>query len=136
MKQELIDIISSQNQRMNGQLIEQPVKEYVEKILKNAAILTYVANGNIAGFVAYYCNDPLKDVAFLTMLCLTKDNTQKGVGSYLLNCSITDVRRKGFINYDLEVKENNNAAIALYKKTGFELIGNVGSTQKMRKHIQ
>ncbi len=135
MKQELIDIISSQNKLMNGGLINQPVEEYVEKILNKASLLIYMIHGTIAGFVAYYCNDPLKQRAFLTMLCIAPENTGKGIGSYLLNCSIADIKSKGFIIYELDVKENNTAAIQLYKNAGFEIAGFTNSQLKMKKEI-
>src|SRR5450432_3569667 len=101
MKKALINIISNQNDRMNGSFIEQPVEEYVEKILKNASLMTYIIQGHIAGFVAYYCNDPLHEFAFLTMLCIAPEYEGKGIGRHLLNCSIADIKSRGFKKYEL-----------------------------------
>ena len=135
MKQLLTDLINQQNNLLNGSLIKQPVEEYVEKIMKNANIVTHTIQGRLAGFIAYYCNDPQQELAFLTMLCVVQEHTGKGIGSHLLNHSINDIVSKGFKCYELEVNENNLPAIQLYKNAGFEIRAIVDDTLKMVKVI-
>ena len=136
MKQALIDMISNQNNQLNGGFIDQSVEEYVEKIYKNANLQLYTIQGNLAGFVAYYCNDPKKEFAFLSMLCVNPEFARKGIGKYLLNCSIEYVKNKGFFNYRLQVKEYNHAAIQLYKTAGFETTGVLAGTMSMNKRMK
>lgn len=135
MKEALINLINNQNKKVIGGFIEQSVPEYVDKILKSAYIQTYMVEGEIAGFVAYYCNDPKQQHAFLTMLCIAPEYIGKGIGRHLLHCSITDIKNRGFITYELEVKENNLPAIHLYKVAGFEIVGILDGTIKMKKDI-
>ena len=121
---------------MNGGFIDQPVEAYVEKVIKNAYIFSYMIEGRIAGFIAYYCNDPSCELAFLTMLCIDPGYAGKGIGKHLLNCSITDIKNKGFHSYVLEVKKDNLPAIQLYKNAGFEITGEDDHFCKMKKVIK
>jgi len=136
MKQALIDMISNHNNQLNGGFIDQSVEEYVEKIYKNAHLQLYIIQGNLTGFIAYYCNDPLQQLAFLSMLCVKPEYAKKGIGKYLLNCSITDIKNKGFSYYGLQVKENNLAAIQLYKSVGFEITGISPGILSMNKRMK
>jgi hypothetical protein len=54
MKRALIDMISNQNNQLNGGFIDQSVEDYVEKIYKNAHLQLYIIQGNLTGFIAYY----------------------------------------------------------------------------------
>ena len=135
MKQSITNLINQQNRLLNGALIYQPADEYVEKIIKNANIVTHSILGQLAGFIAYYCNDPGYEVAFLTMLCVAPEYTGKGTGRRLLHYSINDISLKGFSRYELEVKETNLPAIQLYKSAGFEITAIVDDKLKMTKAI-
>lgn len=133
MKQLLTDLIYQQNSLLNGSLIKQPVDEYVEKIMRNANIITHSIQGQLAGFIAYYCNDPQRGLAFLTMLCVAPEHRGKGIGSNLISYSICDIKSKGFKRYELEVNENNLPALQLYKNAGFEITTVSEHTLKMIK---
>ena len=122
MKQELIDIVNRQNSLMAGRFIDKPVVPYIEKILNFAILVTYHSQGQLAGFIAYYCNDLDNKIAFLTLLCVRPEFVGKGIGQYLLNCSIEDVKNKGFVSFQLEVNKDNQPAFHLYKRAGFEVI--------------
>jgi ribosomal protein S18 acetylase RimI-like enzyme len=136
MKRALIDMISNQNNQLNGGFIDQSVEDYVEKIYKNAHLQLYIIQGNLTGFIAYYCNDALQQLAFLSMLCVKPEYAKKGIGKHLLNCSIAYIKNKGFCNYGLQVKENNPAAIELYKTAGFEITGISAGTLSMNKSMK
>jgi len=136
MKRALIDMISNQNNKLNGGFINQSVEEYVEKIYKNAHLQLYIIQGNLAGFVAYYCNDPEQELAFMTMLCVGSEYSRKGIGKHLLHSSISYVKDKGFSSYGLEVKEYNLPAIQIYKNAGFEIIGISEGILSMNKKLK
>lgn len=136
MKQALIEMICNQNKQMDGKFIDQPVTMYVEKIYNNANIQLYTVQGNLAGFVAYYCNDPSKDISFLTMLCVDSQYLGKGIGKHLLHSSISYVKSMGFSNFGLEVKEYNQPAIKIYKNAGFEITRISEGTLSMNKRLK
>ena len=118
---------------MNGLLIQQPVKEYVQKIMEKANILTYSEQNTVVAFAAYYCNDPSLEMAYLTMLCVKQQSAGKGIGRLLLNASIQDLQNKGFRSYLLEVKKDNDIAIRFYSKNGFSIADEDGNSFKMKK---
>ncbi|MDN3655877.1 GNAT family N-acetyltransferase [Ferruginibacter paludis] len=135
MKQELIDIINDQNTVTNGRFIDKPVVPYVEKILNFAILVTYHTQGQLAGFIAYYCNDIVSKIAFLTLLCVKPEFAGKGIGQHLLNCSIEDVKSKGFTSFHLEVSKDNQLAIHLYERAGFEVISSMDKLFLMKKDL-
>ncbi|MEZ5896297.1 MAG: ribosomal protein S18-alanine N-acetyltransferase [Parvularculaceae bacterium] len=72
------------------------------------------------GFVMWR---PLGDEAEILTLGVSPDGRRKGVASALLARSILDARQAGAARMFLEVGARNVAAIALYRKFGFEQIG-------------
>lgn len=61
--------------------------------------------------------------AELITLAVAGGKRRRGVGSALLAASMTDLRLSPAREVFLEVQENNAAAIALYKKFGFAIVG-------------
>ena len=51
------------------------------------------------------------------------EKRQEGIGSLLLGAVIRSTEESGVTYWILEVREGNEAAIALYKKFGFEVVG-------------
>jgi ribosomal protein S18 acetylase RimI-like enzyme len=135
MKQELIDMINNQSLLMEGRFIDQPVSPYVEKILNFAILVSYHIQGQLAGFIAYYCNDIDNKIAFLTMLCVKPEFSGKGIGHQLLNFSMEDIKNKGFNSLHLEVKIDNHPAMNLYKRAGFEVTNSTGKLVLMIKNF-
>lgn len=132
MKQALIEMINNQDKLLDGGFIKKPVEDFVDKILLYARIQTYIVDGQIAGFIAYYCNDPKQELAFLTMLCIAPIHAGKGIGRHLLNCSIADVKQRRFSYFELEVTEGNKPAIQLYVNAGFKIIDAAEGYLKMK----
>ena len=56
-------------------------------------------------------------------ISVRKDYWGKGVGSGLMNLLLDFCRKNGATTIELEVRSDNERAIALYKKFGFEKIG-------------
>ncbi len=56
-------------------------------------------------------------------ISVRKDYWGKGIGSGLMNLLIDFCKKSGAEAVELEVRSDNEAAIALYKKFGFEKIG-------------
>ena len=80
-------------------------------------ILTYVEKDKIIGFLLYsLIYDRIEIEQFEV---ITKER-RKGIGDKLLNYLIEKYKEKDIKNITLEVKEDNIAAINLYKKYGFK----------------
>jgi [ribosomal protein S18]-alanine N-acetyltransferase len=121
MKEQMKDLLLRQNDEQDGILVSISIEDYLNKIISNATIASYTITGKIAGFMAYYNNDPIKKNAFLTMLLVDKVHQGKQIGNLLLDLSIQDLKKSGFHSYSLEVLKTNKKATQLYEKFGFEV---------------
>lgn len=119
MKHEIKQIITSQPEVLAAIQKVSELDLYVDKITRLATLIPYYTDSVLNGCIAYYANDPLKANAFLTILVVDPRCKGQGIGKLLLDFSITDLTRKGFHNYRLEVSKLNQAAITLYKNAGF-----------------
>ena len=90
---------------------------YKDTILKVA-----VLNNQIIGYV---CVRTILDVTHILNLVVLPDFRRKGIGSMLLRDALNELKRlKPDINLiTLEVRESNTAAIELYEKFGFKVMG-------------
>ena len=136
MKLELINFLKELNALHSGRLIEQNINNYVEKVYKLATIHEIKKDGNIIAFIAYYDNDKKRNTAFLSILAIHTKFQNLGYGKLLLNEAVENLKQNNFERFDLEVLKSNIKAIKLYKKNGFQIIGEIGDKYKMRKLIQ
>jgi ribosomal protein S18 acetylase RimI-like enzyme len=119
MREQLIELLVIANHESAGRLIQINIDSYVDKILKNATIITINKNHQLQGFIAYYDNDIKKEFAYLTMIAIRKENENTGYGRMLMELSIKEIKKLGFKKYRLEVYHKNFKAINLYEKYGF-----------------
>lgn len=63
------------------------------------------------------------DEAQIATFAIHPDARRKGVGEALLDVSLNDAQQKGAAKAILEVRAGNSAAINLYKKFGFKVVG-------------
>ena len=120
MINDIKELILNHNDAREGIYISISVDSYLEKIEKNAVIHAYYDGNQLKGFIAYYANDFLKG-GYLTMILIDKVNQGKKLGKLLLECSIQDLKNKGFHTYSLEVLKKNQRAVSFYNKYGFEI---------------
>lgn len=128
------ELILKHNDPKEGIYILYDIDFYIEKIQKNAVIQTYYDENQLKGFIAYYANDLLKN-AYLTMILIDKVDQGKKLGKLLLECSIQDLKNRGFITYSLEVLKINQRAISFYTKYGFEIAENRGDLWLMKLNL-
>jgi [ribosomal protein S18]-alanine N-acetyltransferase len=121
MKEQIRDLLIRQSDEQDGIVISTSIEDYLKKITANATIISYSIAGAIAGFIAYYNNDPVKGNAFLTILLVDKAHQGKQIGKLLLDYSIQDLKRSGFHSYSLEVAKTNKRATQLYERFGFTI---------------
>ena len=82
-------------------------------------IITYVEKDKIIGFLLYSL---IYDRIEIEQFEVVFDKRKKGIGEKLLKYLIEKYENTNINNITLEVKENNIAAINLYKKYGFKII--------------
>lgn len=136
MKKLLQQIIDENNHPEKGIKIPYDTGEYTEKLLKNATIIPYYEQERILGFIAFYANDPKKENAFLTMILISTEAQNRGIGKFLLDFSIQQIRKKGFKQYNLEVLKSNTKAISFYRSFDFIITKENETFYVMTKQIQ
>lgn len=76
-------------------------------------------NQNILGFICYRV---CADAAELTNFAVDADNLKQGVGSFLLEHSLGELKKNEIKEITLEVNVNNEAALNLYSKFLFKRV--------------
>lgn len=119
MKEQIIELFKNLNTEFIANFSEISLEKYVDKITEKASIISIIKNNILVGFIAFYDNDPNKELAFLTMIIVKKEFENLGYGKSLLEFSLKEIKNKGFKKYGLKVHIENDYAIRLYEKYGF-----------------
>lgn len=109
---------------------------YACKIADRAERFEAWSDGELVGLLAAYCNAPDKSAAFITSVSVLPGWQGKGIASQLMANCMAHVRNLSFERIELEVGGDNEAAIALYAKCGFTILGQLGVMQKMTKDLR
>jgi len=97
------------------------ITTYSKKIAENCITFEAWINNDLAGLIAAYFNDPENTAGFITNVSILKAYAGRGVASELLKNCIGYGTENKFKEISLEVHDNNERAIRLYKKSGFYL---------------
>ena len=106
------------NQTLNTQ---DAIDQLSRKFASSGRFLVAERGKDLLGFCAYYANDEVSKVAFLSMIIVRSHAQGTGTGSRLLASAIEDCRSRGMKHLRLEVANDNISAIAFYEKRGFKL---------------
>ncbi len=109
------------------------ILDYSKKITTYAQRFECWDGADLVGLVAVYCNDPKREVAFITCLGVHTDYQGKGLASKLLDKTIKHCEKENFALIRLEVLRSNKSAIALYKK--FEFVDDESRTQDTTNEV-
>jgi ribosomal protein S18 acetylase RimI-like enzyme len=82
-------------------------------------LLRETQTGRLAGMIL--CSRVASDVAHITQLCVSPSQRGLGLGKFLLNRAIENLRRTGTTAITLTVTESNRPAVALYEDAGFHV---------------
>jgi ribosomal-protein-alanine N-acetyltransferase len=119
MISEIIAMIDDENLRRSRRFIHGSVSEFVNKFSANADVYCHYKNGVCDGVIAFYCNDPSRELAYVTLMLCAPQSRGNKIGSGLLKAAISTSINRGFKKMELEVDDDNIPAIALYKKHDF-----------------
>lgn len=98
-------------------------REDLEESFNNPAYHFFVCRDNAGQVVGYICYYQVRDEAFVTSVCVTKDARRQGAGRMLLRRAEQSARGDGASFLSLEVRSQNEPAIALYESEDFEVEG-------------
>ena len=74
----------------------------------------------IIGYIAAWI---INRQARIDTMAVAAEHRNKGIGLLLLRTALEHFTEKGYYNVELEVRPSNIAAIQLYKKFGFKVVG-------------
>jgi ribosomal protein S18 acetylase RimI-like enzyme len=95
------------------------LSEYSKKIAEKAITFEAWIDNRLAGVVAAYFNDIENHSGYITHVGVLKNYKGKGVALNLMSRCIEFAIQNSFYQIQLEVAEDNDKAIQLYKKLNF-----------------
>lgn len=114
------NLIRKEQVTSNGEFVSNiEIDAYIEKIRSRAELITHYIEGECAGFVAFYCNDPLKKSAFVTLVLVSERFRGQGISKNMLKCVLDVCKFREFKECSLEVRSDNYPAVKVYSDLGF-----------------
>ena len=112
-------IIHSYNRRIGCALSEEQLSEWIDKILKIGDPLAIIKHENIVAFLLLYCNkfDTLE--AYICNVYVEEQFRGCKLSKKLVEEAIAICKSRDFKTINLDVAENNIAAIKVYSQCGF-----------------
>ena len=100
-----------------------PERSYRYELTDNPAAQLFVTkldDGTIVAFLGYWL---IADEVHISTFAVHPEFRMHGIGEDLLKSDMSDADVNGLRVATLEVRESNDAAISLYEKLGFEVVG-------------
>lgn len=102
-----------------------PERSYRFELTRNPAAKLFVAEldfgpRQIVGYIGLWF---IVDEAHISTLAVDPEHRRRGLGEQLLVGALTYAAQQGAERTTLEVRVSNQAAINLYRKFGFEIVG-------------
>lgn len=107
------------------------LRTYASKMAARAQRIEAWSGGELIGLVAAYCDDSARQRAFITNVSVLPAHHGRGIGNSLVTRCLSYLRSVRFARVELEVNQQNMAALALYAKHGFEICEKTGLAQRM-----
>ena len=107
------------NKKLNN---KEFIRDISNKYYKNGVVFESTVEDQIAGMIAFYCNNIIDKKAFLSMIVVKVEYQGKGVGDALLNQMEKECSRSGMRNVVLEVDSTNKNAQGFYLVHGYQII--------------
>ncbi|MBU0721111.1 ribosomal protein S18-alanine N-acetyltransferase [bacterium] len=94
------------------------LRSFSYHIRHNLLLVAEADSGEISGYILVLIR---RKKAKIYSLGISKRFRKQGIAALLLTHAIADIKKSDFKNLILEVRIDNDAAIELYKKMGFEV---------------
>lgn len=98
------------------------LQEYAEKLATHSVRMEAWLGENLIGLVAVYCNDPIRETAFISNVSVHAQHRGKGIARILMQLAIDHTRELGFKSVELDVNEQATIALSLYHRLGFDIV--------------
>jgi ribosomal protein S18 acetylase RimI-like enzyme len=98
------------------------IDAYLAKLLSTAELFISLDKGQCQGFIAYYCNDEVSRIAYVSLILVAPAYRSSKTGYLLTHMVLEQARLRGFAACRLEVRKINLQAQAFYRKLGFEQV--------------
>ena len=95
---------------------------YAKKLSEKAIFYAVLYNNDIVGFTAFYANDYITQTAFGTLIAVLPDYQNRKIGQMFMIKIFNTAKEVGMTRMKISVRKDNDKAIALYKKYGFEYL--------------
>lgn len=95
------------------------VREYAQKLMAQAELVTWIDQGRLGAFVALYGNDAAGKEAFISMVIVAPPFRGRGLASDLVAAAISMLRSRGFATLSLQVHRDNAGALRMYERLAF-----------------
>lgn len=115
--------------------IRHKLSELAKKFAKYADVEAIYDTEELAGYVAFYCNNSESKTGYISIIVVKKEYHGKGYGSLLYNKVIEILRLKNFHSLQLEVAKQNQNAINFYQHKGFTILKEQESSYILSKEI-
>jgi ribosomal protein S18 acetylase RimI-like enzyme len=117
---EIENILLSCKDDLFSNLFKDPLKisAMAEKFSNHATFFS-LYDDNLIGFVAFYDNDNISHIAYISMIVIKERKRGQGYGKLLLNKAIEQSLSTGMKHIKLQVNKDNINAIYFYRKMGF-----------------
>lgn len=120
------------NQSINS---DKKIRELAEKYHESASFILALADGKTVGFAAFYSNDLITQVAYLSMIIVKESYQDKGIGQNILIDCINRCNQNGMKKLKLEVNCNNSKALNFYLKNEFKILEKNDESYYLQKSI-
>ena len=111
------------------------VDDYVSKLLSLADFGFVVADSALAGMVAFYRNDPSRELCFISALAVSRKFRQMGIAGALLQYVHARALEYGARTCQLRVHRDNHSAQQLYARAGYAIANVDAHHLVMRKQL-
>lgn len=95
------------------------LNEYCEKLWEKAELVAEVQDEEIRGLVAGYMNDLENGSAYISLVGVSRDFRNQGLGKKLVHQFVLLCREKQIRSVNLYTHKTNQAAIKMYEGLGF-----------------
>lgn len=121
-KKEISEFIKKQDKLFSPILSSKiNIDEYIEKaFIKGNVYSTNDLTGKTTGVIVFYSNNYKRKIGYISCLVVDPSYQGRGLSKYLIEAAIKECEIKDMIQVDVHTWLENERAINLYKKYGFE----------------
>lgn len=131
----VLKLIQLEQVNQNGKFVPDD-EQYFQKLERHAELLTHQSQGDMLGYVFFYCNNEKKSFSYITLIGTSQAARGKGIGLGLLQSVLTISKTRGFRSCRLEVRKENTTALRFYTHAGFLPIEDRGEKLLMQIDFQ